>query len=85
MLVLQLVGFLCLLAGSWAAALRALWNCTGLRRRLGLRPSPSDRFAEVVQEVSRGRGGMTACVRGCSRGAGRGGCRWPVPAARPAP
>lgn len=51
MLILQLIAFLAFLGGTWVVALRAIWGATGLRRRLRLKPSPSDRFAEVVLQV----------------------------------
>ncbi len=51
MLVIQLIGFLAFMAGTFWVGLRAVWAALGLRRRLRLPPSPADRFADAVHQV----------------------------------
>ncbi|KAL4434011.1 hypothetical protein ABPG75_000452 [Micractinium tetrahymenae] len=51
MLVIQLIGFLAVMAGAFWVGLRAVWAALGLRRRLRLPPSPADRFADAVHQV----------------------------------
>ena len=62
MLAVQLIGFLCLICGTWWVSLTALWRALDMRRRLRLKPSPSDKLADAVVQVGTA---LLTCLLAC--------------------
>jgi hypothetical protein len=76
MLAVQLIGFLCLICGIWWVSLTALWRALDMRRRLRLKPSPSDKLADAVVQVGTA---LLTCLLACLPGWYRFGRVAPAP------